>query len=82
MQVVFDPSTLSVDDGIELETLCGKSLGEIDWEHPSLTVVKALIYITQRRHDPTFTFEDAGRLKITEIEVVQPDPTGADAAGS
>jgi len=75
MQVAFNPAALSVDDGIELETLCGKAVSEIDWEHPSLLVVKALIYITERQKNPDFTFEDAGKLKITAIEVVQPDPT-------
>lgn len=79
MNLVFDVNELTVDDGIEIETLCGQAVGEIDWKRPSMALVKAMIYVTERRHNPDFTFEDAGKVKITSIEVTEPNPTDAGA---
>lgn len=79
MELVWDVNEITVDEAIELETLCGTAVSEIDWQHPPMVLVKAMIYISKRRQDPEFTFEDAGKVKITSIEVVEPDPTNDEA---
>lgn len=47
----------------------------------SAKALKAIVTIVKRREDPSFSFEDAGKVKITELEIAgDSDPEGDDAA--
>ncbi|BEP14816.1 hypothetical protein acdb102_31270 [Acidothermaceae bacterium B102] len=42
--------------------------------HVSATVLKVLVYISERRDHPDFTIDDARNTKIREIEFVEGEP--------
>lgn len=81
MEIVLDVNQLTVGDVEDIEAICEKSFDELDFQHPSAKLMKAIIYITGRRDDPAFTLEDARQVRLTDVrlqEEVNP-PTGADA---
>lgn len=42
----------------------------------SITVIKALVYLTKRRENPAFTLEDARNVKVTELNFTEADEAG------
>jgi hypothetical protein len=42
----------------------------------SITVIKALVYLTKRRDNPAFTLDDARNVKVTELNFTEADPEG------
>ena len=74
-----DVSDLTIAEVVEIEDRTGlplDALGQAD--KPKGRMLQALAFIVKRREDPTFTWEQAGELKInTKSEPV--DPT--DGAG-
>ena len=71
----IDISDLTIAEVVEIEDLTGlplDALGQAD--KPKGRMLQALAYISKRRDDPSFTFEQAGALKIT-TESSTPDPT-------
>jgi len=74
----IDISDLTIAEVVEIEDLTGlplDALGQAD--KPKGRMLQALAYISKRRDDPSFTFEQAGALKIT-TESSTPDPTDDD----
>ena len=79
---IFDPETLNLDvsdltiaEIVEIEERTGlplDSLGQAD--KPKGKMLQALAFVSKRRTNPDFTWEDAGALKITTTTST-PDPT-------
>jgi len=71
----IDINDLTIAEVVEIEDLTGMpldALGQTD--KPKGRMLQALAYISKRRENPEFTFEDAGALKIT-TDSTTPDPT-------
>tara|TARA_R100000808_G_scaffold23545_2_gene52379 strand:- start:124 stop:378 length:255 start_codon:yes stop_codon:yes gene_type:complete len=71
----IDINDLTIAEVVEIEDLTGMpldALGQTD--KPKGRMLQALAYISKRRENPEFTFEDAGALKIT-TDSSKPDPT-------
>lgn len=74
----IDINDLTIAEVVEIEDLTGMpldALGQAD--KPKGRMLQALAYISKRRDNPDFTFEDAGALKIT-TDSTTPDPTDGD----
>ncbi len=77
MELTFDPAEVTIGDLETIEDICGKPYEQIDFEKPSAKLIKALIFISQRRVDPKFTLEDATNVKLGEVTTaVNPTPDG------
>ena len=74
----IDISELPIAEIVEIEDLTGLPLDALGQDHqPKGRMLQALAYISKRRTDPSFTFEQAAALKIT-TESKPPDPTDDD----
>jgi hypothetical protein len=74
----IDINDLTIAEVVEIEDLTGMpldALGQAD--KPKGRMLQALAFISKRRDNPDFTFEDAGALKITTTSS-KPDPTDGD----
>ena len=74
----LDISDLTIAEIVEIEELTGMpldSLGQPD--KPKGKMLQAMAYISKKRDNPDFTFEDAGNIKITTTET-KPDPLDED----
>jgi len=74
----LDISDLTIGEICEIEDLTGMpldALGQAD-KHKG-KMLQALAFIVKRREDPDFTFEDAGKIKMTTTSS-KPDPTDGD----
>ena len=65
---VIDPET-----GEQAKDEKGRPLREAQL---SITVIKALVYLTKRRENPDFKLEDARKVKITELNFTEADEEG------
>jgi len=71
----IDISDLTIAEVVEIEDLTGLPLDALGQDDkPKGRMLQALAFISKRRDDPSFTFEDAGALKITTTSS-KPDPT-------
>jgi hypothetical protein len=57
----------------EFEELTGIDITRMP-ERPPAKALSALIFLQERRKNPQYTIEDARALKISELEVEEPDP--------
>ena len=76
--LTLDISDLTISEIVEIEELTGMpldSLGQPD--KPKGKMLQAMAYISKKRDNPDFTFEDAGNIKITTTET-KPDPLDED----
>lgn len=74
----IDISDLTIAEVVEIEDLTGLPLDALGQENqPKGRMLQALAFISKRRDDPSFTFEQAGALKITTT-ASNPDPTDGD----
>ena len=74
-RVEIDPEDFTLDEIEEMEDLTGLKVGAL---FASASGIKAAFFITKRRDDPTFTWDDAGKVKVKEIDLrSSPDPTDA-----
>ena len=74
----LDISDLTIAEIVEVEDLTGMpldALGQSD--KPKGRMLQALAYISKKRENPDFTFEDAGKIKITTTET-KSDPLDED----
>lgn len=85
MNLNLDVNDLTIDDVVDLEAVTGESIQSImstDGGAPQGKFLKALIWITQRKVDPSFTFADAGNVSFSDladasVEVSEVDPKDA-----
>ena len=74
----IDINDLTIAEVVEIEALTGQPLDALGQpDKPKGLMLQALAYISKRRDNPDFTFEDAGALKITTTSS-KPDPTDGD----
>lgn len=82
LHIEIDIEDMTIDEMAELESITGMAFRNIDWEGLPASAMKAMAYIFGKRQDPTFTLEDAGRVKVrafmppkTEERAAEADPT-------
>jgi len=79
----FDLDSLTVGELEDLEDRLGAGLDEIIRQLQqggrSAKLLRAIVWVTQRRTEPGFTWEQAGAVRVTEV--VAPPPREAGAAG-
>lgn len=81
MEISFDPAALTIGDVEDIEDITGVAYSSIDWASPSMKLMKAMVYISERRNNPAFTLDDARAVKVVEITTAAPNPTdGGDAS--
>ena len=69
---------LTIAEVVEIEELTGLPFDAMgDSSKPKGKMLQALAYISKRRTNPDFTWEDAGALKI-DLANAEPDPTDGD----
>jgi len=79
MEITINPDELTIADVADIEDAVGRPIGELftgKTDSPQGRALQALVWISMRRNDPSFTFEDAGKVKFTEInQDTSEDPT-------
>ena len=71
--MTIDLDDLTIGEVIEIEDLTGLPLDALqDTTMKKGRVLQAMAFISRRRVDPAFTFEDAANLKLN---MAPPDPT-------
>ena len=74
----IDINDLTIAEVVEIEALTSQPLDALGQpDKPKGLMLQALAYITKKRDNPEFTFEDAGALKISTTSS-KPDPTDGD----
>lgn len=77
----FDPDDLTLEEAEALEETTGRPLAEIAVRFTrgqlSMKELIVLVWLARRREDPTFTIEDARRVRITSLAVSEPVPKAA-----
>ena len=74
----IDINDLTIAEVVEIEDLTGMPLDALGQDDkPKGRMLQALAYITKKKENPEFTFEEAGKLKITTASS-KPDPTDDD----
>jgi hypothetical protein len=61
------------ENGKQVKDAKGRPLREAQL---SITVIKALVYLTKRRDNPAFTLDDARNVKVTELNFTEADEAG------
>ena len=77
MNVVFDLDKLTLGDMADLEEIAGVDVFNLDRERLTTKQTLGLIWVTRRQDDPTFTYEQARRLKPSDLNTVEEVPTEA-----
>ena len=73
--LTVDINDLTVEEVEIVEEVTGVAIDRaFDKDRPKGKLLRALAYISRRRTDPTFTLEDAGKLRVTAASD-DPDPT-------
>ena len=74
----IDINDLTIAEVVEIEELTGLPFDAMgDASKPKGKMLQALAFISKRRTNPDFTWEDAGALKI-DLANAEPDPTDGD----
>lgn len=65
----FNPSDLTLGEVAAVEDLSGRSIDSLGEEgSPKGKLLAAIAYVVKRRQDPTFTFNQALGLSLSEVE--------------
>ena len=75
MDITFNFEELTIGDIEEIENITGKAYEDMDWNKPSMKLMKAMVFISERRKDPEFTIEDAAKVKLVDLKVGEENPT-------
>lgn len=70
MKLVLDVDEMTLGELEELEALAGCTIEDIMQGERSVRSMIAIIFILRRRDNPAFTLEDAKRVKMSELELV------------
>jgi len=81
VSLAFDLDELTIGDLADIEDVAGVNVQSIDLKQPPLRVLPALVWIFNRKLDPSFTYEDARGVKLSALVVTGDVPTLAVAAG-
>lgn len=69
-----DLDDLTLGELHDLRKLSGVPLEEIMTSDDQTLGLAAIVCVLKRREDPSFTMEDALRVKLSELDMRQPDP--------
>jgi hypothetical protein len=72
MNLNIDINTLTLDELDELEEVMPEAVKALMNGKTTTKAMKGLAWLVQRREDPTFTMEDAGRLTLGSFIVDDP----------
>ena len=65
----FDPDDLTLNEIEEAEELLGAPIDELlSSGSPKGRALKVIVYLLMRRTDPSITLEQAGQVKLSEID--------------
>jgi hypothetical protein len=81
VSLAFDLDELTIGDLADMEDVAGVDIQRIDLKAPPLKVLPAMVWIFNRKLDPTFTYADARAVKLTTLSIAGEAPTVAVAAG-
>jgi hypothetical protein len=70
---------LTIGDVEDIEEITGMSVQDINWEKPPMKVLRAMVFVSERKSNPDFTLDDARRVKVSELGQA-PNPTVDGAA--
>lgn len=82
--LAFSLDSLTLGELEELEDRLGMGLEEIteaigSGAGRSTKLLRALVWLTRRREDPSFTWEQAGEIRVVEVAAPRPQGAGAGA---
>lgn len=67
----FDFESLTLNEVEQIELITGSSIDQLmDAGQPKGKAMKAIIFIMQKRIDPSFTLEQAGAMSMTEANAL------------
>ena len=67
----FDFESLTLDEVETIELMTGASIDQIMSDgQPKGKALKAIIFIIKKRTDPSFTVEQAGSLKMSDVSAL------------
>ena len=81
-EIALDMDDLDLQDCLDVEEVTGQDAGAIfaglQVGQYTIKTIAALIWVAKRKTDPTFTFEDAKRTKVSAIPALmgQEDDAG------
>lgn len=78
MKVVIDFDSFTLRDGRDFKAVTGKRVADVDMSALDDEVIAALVWISERRKNPEFTFEDALDVAYSEVEFDDPNSQGGD----
>lgn len=68
-QNTFDFESLTLEEVETIELLTGSSIDELmDAGKPKGKALKAIIFIANKRTNPNFTLEDAGKISLKDAQ--------------
>ncbi|CAB4166848.1 hypothetical protein UFOVP1383_35 [uncultured Caudovirales phage] len=82
LDFTFDLDAMTVADVEVLEEVSGFALANMDFKSPPARLVRAMVYLAGRRQDPTFTLEDAGAVKLSQLASIGSKASTEDAASA
>lgn len=77
MRISLDVESMTLREVEDFEVASGLTIGDIGpGKKTPARALRAIVWIVQRRQDPAFTFEDAGEVRITDLDFEAPaNPT-------
>jgi hypothetical protein len=81
LDIKIDVEDMTIDEMEKLEEVTGTAFRNIDWDKMPTNVLRALAWVFGLRVDPSFTMEEAGKVRIVSLwkpaveESDETDPT-------
>jgi len=68
-KITLNIDDLTIQDLQDFEDEVGKPLSEAVGDNMSARALKALVWVVKRAEDPNFTLDDAGKIKVEELDL-------------
>lgn len=85
IRIDLDPKTMTIDEIETLEDLAGEPSGQLmsalAENRLNARGLRALVVVMKRREDPSFTIDQTGDLRLSQIEWVRDEVTGPPSEG-
>ncbi len=83
IELAFDLDELDLGEMADLADVLGLGLDEMDkLTSPTPRMLPAMVWIVQRRKDPTYTYEQARKVKLSQLRQPAAEAPAADAPAS
>lgn len=79
MKVVVDFDTFTLRDGRDFKAVTGKRVADVNVQEMDDEVIAALVWISERRNNPDFTYEDALDTEYSAMEFDDPNSQGGES---